>query len=516
MTVRYPIRVRLLSLVTMLSLLGVPGELAPAHAQSAPQWPVFQHDLQHTGRSPYVGPSAAGTAWTFTPQGQAGDPAIGSDGTIYLPAGMLNRDETGVLHAINPDGSLKWTADLIGPPSTTAPGIGPDGTIYVNANGREGNIAAINGITAIDPSGTKKWTFEFNDGAGSFTSDRPSSPTVASDGTIWVGSSDTFLYALNPDGTIKCDVSPTVSSIDESPAIGTDGTVYIIDVTNTLFAVSPSCDILWDFALADHTAGSRGSPSVGPDGTIYAGTNDEVLYGINPDGTMRCSFDVGSTIRSTPAIDADGTVYVGAGGLYALTPGCTQKWKRYDNTLFSSASPVIGGDGTVYWRESFLIHAVSPDGTELFQMSVQPGSQPTAQSGFAIGSQGHLYLGDGGAFDDEPRFRAIDGIATEPEPEPERPSYERSIGLRLRRHLVARGTVSSTDPSATCRTRRVVIQRKNFFGWRKVATANPGPDGAFRVKLRDRPGRYRAKAPRFATDELVCKPATSIVRRHRH
>ncbi|MEN3041771.1 MAG: PQQ-binding-like beta-propeller repeat protein, partial [Fervidobacterium sp.] len=56
-------------------------------------------------------------------------PAIGSDGTIYVGSSDYYFSEYSYLHAINPDGTLKWkyqTGGLI----SSSPAIGSDGTIY--------------------------------------------------------------------------------------------------------------------------------------------------------------------------------------------------------------------------------------------------------------------------------------------------------------------------------------------------------------------------------------------------
>jgi len=50
--------------------------------------------------------------------------------------------------------------------------------------------------------------------------------SIGADGTIYVGSLDNNLYALNADGTLKWSYA-TGNSICSSPAIAADGTVYI-------------------------------------------------------------------------------------------------------------------------------------------------------------------------------------------------------------------------------------------------------------------------------------------------
>ncbi|MEF8874652.1 MAG: PQQ-binding-like beta-propeller repeat protein, partial [Candidatus Thermoplasmatota archaeon] len=64
-----------------------------------------------------------------------------------------------------------------------------------------------------------------------------SSPAIGSDGTIYVGSRDTNLYALNPDGTEKWRFD-TGNYVLSSPAIGSDGTIYVGTYDAKLVAVT--------------------------------------------------------------------------------------------------------------------------------------------------------------------------------------------------------------------------------------------------------------------------------------
>jgi len=66
-------------------------------------WPMFRHDLYHTGRSPYAGPETNDVKWEFQTGAQiSSSPVIGIDGTIYVGS------QDTYLYAINPDGTLKW------------------------------------------------------------------------------------------------------------------------------------------------------------------------------------------------------------------------------------------------------------------------------------------------------------------------------------------------------------------------------------------------------------------------
>lgn len=500
------------TVVRLLPIILIGGILVPTSSPAATlAWPMFQHNNQHTGRTTLVGPSGTDVIWTFPLAREPGFPVTGADGTIYLPVGT-NQDGDGFLYAIDPDGTQKWSLPLPGGPASTAPAIGPDGTIYVHMNGGEGNVAAQERVWAVNPNGTQKW--ERNLGTA-FTSSVQSSPAVAADGAIWVGSLNTNLYALDPeDGDTICSVSPSVSSIASSPAIAPDGTVYVIDSSTHLFAVQPDCNIDWEFQLSDDgiAGGNDQSPAIAADGTIWAPSIDENVYALNANGTFKCRFEVGETVRSSPAIAADGTIYVSADGLYALNPtNCSQKWafKPFGYT-FSSASPIIDGNGNIYVRESFTAYSVAPSGVERWTLSVSPSGfngDPTA----AIGMDDVLLLPDGGFFDNPNRLRAIGGggdpgpspspdpsasptptespspdptVSPTPDPDPEPDVTASSTTLKVvkkERRVVAKGQVSPDHAG-----RRVVVKFFKRKGGRFVRIAKKRPLLNFKSRYRAR------------------------------
>lgn len=95
-------------------------------------------------------------------------------------------------------------------------------------------------------------------------------------------------------------------------------------------------------------------------------------------------------------------------------------------------------------------------------------------------------------------------------------NVNRSVTLKLRRHLIATGDVSTASGShsdAACTVRvRVVIKRNG----KRVKTITTADDGRYRTRLPDRTGRYRAVARRLARDDLLCEGAASRILRHRH
>ena len=100
--------------------------------------------------------------------------------------------------------------------------------------------------------------------------------------------------------------------------------------------------------------------------------------------------------------------------------------------------------------------------------------------------------------------------------------HARSITLSLRKHLVARGRVSSTeDPAFTDCVAGVPvkIQRRRAGGWRTVGSTTTSDTGAYKKRIKDRPGKYRALAPKVTLGDPVtdtCSRAVSPRRTHRH
>ena len=98
--------------------------------------------------------------------------------------------------------------------------------------------------------------------------------------------------------------------------------------------------------------------------------------------------------------------------------------------------------------------------------------------------------------------------------------HPRAITLNLVRHLVARGTVTSTDGFAACTSNvGVKIQRRRADGsWRTVATDQTNDLGGYRERIPDRVGLYRAVAVRETLNAGadICARDRSPTVRHRH
>ncbi|AGB02802.1 PKD domain-containing protein [Methanoregula formicica] len=236
-------------------------------------------------------------------------------------------------------------------------------------------------------SNTTKWIYT---NAGDFWY---VNPVIGFDGTIYIGSQDANLRALDPNGTQKWQVSlsSSTSFIYGSPAIGADGTIYVESNDYKLFAINPNGTKKWQSA----TFGTSlyGSPAIGADGTIYVGA--DALYSFDPqDGTLKWSNTTGTAQYATPAIGSDGTIYIGSESkntLYAYNPDGTLKWSNSSANVPFRASPVIGSDGTIYIGSSSTskFYAFNSDGT--LKWSNTTGGKMYGSA--AVGADGTIYVG---------------------------------------------------------------------------------------------------------------------------
>ena len=117
----------------------------------------------------------------------------------------------------------------------------------------------------------------------------------------------------------------TTSKIDISPAIDlTRNTIYVGSEDGCLFAINSNGTEKWRNDLA--TMGFQ-SISIANDGTIYTGVGHSI-YALNTNGTVRWEVEITGFFNSI-AIDTNGTIYAGSSysNLYAFNQDGTEKWK---------------------------------------------------------------------------------------------------------------------------------------------------------------------------------------------
>jgi outer membrane protein assembly factor BamB len=442
-TLRFVHRAMAFLVLTGALLLGGNGSAAGQLAQTP--WPMFQHDVRHTGQSSYLGPlfpsgaPAPADVSSWQSFGMiASSPTIASDGTIYVGVDVPRPPTSaqGYLCAINADMTQKWCVQTRASASRSAAAISMDGTIYLGDRD--------NTLTAFDPTnGAKKCLYNHG-----FEGDIHTSPTIGLDGTVYFAFSQNLygngvVTALNPDCSPKWwfplgnfvdasspaidqqgflylylgDVTgmlhklqenknvqnntffatriwkvPIGTKITASPVVGSDGTVYV-GSTNGLSAVQTTADgkaatILWNFpaGIVDQT------PALGSDGTVYFGVKSglsRAIYAVARDGTLRWQYGpVPSTspYGAFPTVGADGIVYVGFGtGVYAFSPEGVSLWS-YDTGNVVTSFPVIAGTASKNTGGHAVIYVASSDWKLHAISSTRPhgsvsNNPPTATAG---------------------------------------------------------------------------------------------------------------------------------------
>ena len=262
-------------------------------------------------------------------------------------------------------GTPKWIFSTGDRTNFTAPAAGPDGTLYTGSSD--------NHLYALEPDGCLKWSVPV---------DSLVTPVVGADGTVYVAHGK--LSAFNPDGTLKWVFEQAANS---PPAIAEDGTLYTKGWDNFLYAINPDGSLKWKLPIDNLWGG--GQPAIGANGTIYVGSADNHLYAVLPNGSLQWRFaTAGWLYESSIAIGDDGTIYAGSTDryLYAVNPDGTEKWKFY--SAQSKSSQVIGPDGTIYTMAGKWLWAIASDGTAKWGYDIASGSSSSP----AIGADGLIYI----------------------------------------------------------------------------------------------------------------------------
>jgi outer membrane protein assembly factor BamB len=286
-------------------------------------------------------------AWTFAAGGAIYAGATVSDGAVYFGS------DDGYLYSVDlASHDLRWkfrTAGFVRSVPAIAGGIA-----YVASD--DGNVYAVN-----TKDGSQAWKAAIGNAANPRVVPDPASPTwdfhqsspVVADGTVYVGSADKHVYALDA-ATGKVEWQFQAGGIVRDTAAVSDGTVYIgswmdgMPYYSTLYALDgKSGKQKWSFA----GAGDHPTPVLA-NGMVYTGGRQAAFYEIEAaTGTARWmqSFQT-SWVESTAAY-ADGNLYVGSSGLdlvqsFDATTGHV-RWQFTPKGLFPWSSPAVA-DGVVY------------------------------------------------------------------------------------------------------------------------------------------------------------------------
>jgi outer membrane protein assembly factor BamB len=348
--------------------------------------------LYHLRSDPRPMPRKRRILWRFRPTlppvpGQLvswweGNVAIGPGGTIY--AGNTG----GAAYAIDPGGELRWVAPR-GNSVWTTPAFG-QGAEAGNSFWGSVDLNAF----SLDAAGAERWQ--------TFTPGYViSSPALGSDGTVYVGSFDHNLYALDPDtGAVRWTLR-TDAHLYSSPALAdTDGVttaIYIASADGQVYAVDPSGHLLWRYDTGDAV---RSSPVVGraPNGRgriVYVGSSNGKLYALDAaTGRRRWSFDTTphrpllrdrNDLNASPALGRRGIYIAGEDGRLWFVP--------YDYCLHHRRARCDRHPGQDFGPNLDRMLYVTPGGT-----TTPPGARPTVSPATTIATR--LIVRRGGRTED--------------------------------------------------------------------------------------------------------------------
>ncbi|MBI2842162.1 MAG: PQQ-binding-like beta-propeller repeat protein, partial [Armatimonadetes bacterium] len=291
-------------------------------------WPMFMHDPQHTGMS---------NTWDATAEAMPSQPqwvvdlptASTSRQTQYDPVWGLWFGGQYVLHP-NPAGGNTWIFEH--PYIDSSPvvvgkrvivGTWTRGTTYTNATGSVKSFNAETG-SSDSPYG---WTATGNPTMGGVAS----TPCV-SDGRVYVGTTNGYLYCLNLTDGSQIWAQPTTdrtgasSKIISSPIVH-DGVVYITneaskvyaftaDNTGTLIAGYPIVLPIDTHGITDVNqqkicgASSPAIATVSSVDYLLVGCDDGYLYRLRLSDRTLSELNMGGCVESSPSISGN-NAYVG-------------------------------------------------------------------------------------------------------------------------------------------------------------------------------------------------------------
>src|SRR5262245_5571504 len=252
------------------------------------------------------------------------------------------------------------------------------------------------------------------------------------------------------------------------------------------------------------------TPTSGPIGTIVTitGTNLTGATALTFGGTSATTFTVGSSTQITA------TVPTGAktGKICVTTPGghdCSSQSFTVNKTAaptITSFTPTSGPVGT----------SVTITGTNFTGATSVTFNNVTAT--FVVNSATQITATvPSTATTGRIKVTTPGGSVTSTTDFTVSKTHSRSVTLKLKQHLVAKGVVSASDGFSACTASvPVKVQRKTSSGWKNVGSTTTDASGSYKKKIKDKPGKYRAKAPKVTVNAGVdiCSAATSPVRKN--
>jgi outer membrane protein assembly factor BamB len=275
-------------------------------------------------------------------------PAIGPDGTVYVPSRAHRSDRHSFLLAVNPDLTPKWAASLRGRlndgcGTTTLPPTGSPGGCKAGAH------------PGVDPA-----TNELP--AGRVVDPGTNAPVVAPDGSIFLGTYAEYngfrgkLFRFSRTGRF---LGTYDYGLDVTPNIYTHDGTYSVILKDNHYNFGTYCADPTFCATTERPRFyiTQLSPDLTPEWKFLS-TNTESCHR-NPDGPPSCVEDHPDGFEwciNAAAVDKNGVVYANSedGNLYAIAQGGVEKQRIFlELALGAAYTPLsIGPDGKIYTQNA--------------------------------------------------------------------------------------------------------------------------------------------------------------------
>jgi len=295
------------------------------HSTTYP-WPMFHHNVGHTGYTESPAPNTNKTMWSYTTGGYVESSPAVAYGMVFVGS-----DDGNVYSLDQYTGALVWNYTT---GTSTAVYSSPAvayGRVYVASFDHK--------VFCLDAAtGAHLW----NRTTGGWMR---SSPAVA-DGRVYVGSDDAKVYCFDAfTGESIWNQTMGGWMYTSSPAVAY-GKVYVGSMDNKTYCLDASTGAhVWSYTTGDDV---WSSPTV-TDGKVYVGSWDGKVYCLDAaNGIHIWNRTIGGAVHSSPAV-AYGKVFVGSsnGKVYCLdAANGTDIWNRTTGG-FVWSSPAVA-DGKVY------------------------------------------------------------------------------------------------------------------------------------------------------------------------
>jgi len=210
------------------------------------------------------------------------------------------------------------------------------GNIYFFYNNGKGYLSDYKYLIAIDKDGNKLWEHHFDDDL--YYVGLETSSVIASDGTIyttgyWGYNKYVLVYAFTSEGRLKWKYKIPHVIIQMGLNVGINNVLYICTNDQYLYAINPDGTLKFSKYLEETGGPTYGSVSFSNDGqTMYMSTINYVLVAYDLDGNLKWKFmENNQNPRGwfTPLVDSYGNIFiVGSSGLYSVSPEGDLLWKN--------------------------------------------------------------------------------------------------------------------------------------------------------------------------------------------